>query len=135
MAKKNLWGQIPGAADIVTPTKLLKEQASELTNLTKGVLEGSVRVVREESTFEIHLLIVAPFLDNYEYLVVYALHSVDLYPVTVGPGWERYNPKQRKECADSEQFEAAVGEILSSQQTRRVIQSLLAQSHSTAQKV
>ena len=45
MAKKNLWGKISGADDIVTPTQILKEQASQLTDLTKGILEGQVRVL------------------------------------------------------------------------------------------
>lgn len=130
MARRNLWGKLPVDDDIVTPTQLIKEQASHLSDLTRGVLQGEVSVTRNLSKFEINLFIVAPFLDNYQYTVFWATHSLELWPVTVSPGWERFNSKQHKSCATAEELEATLGEVLSSEQVQRVVSSLLAQSRS-----
>lgn len=40
--RKNLWGDIPNADELRTPYTLLKEQASLLIELTKGLLIGEI---------------------------------------------------------------------------------------------
>jgi hypothetical protein len=40
--RKNLWGDIPNADELRTPYTLLKEQASLLTELTRGLLIGAI---------------------------------------------------------------------------------------------
>jgi hypothetical protein len=40
--RKNLWGDIPNADELRTPYTLLKEQASLLTELTRGLLIGEI---------------------------------------------------------------------------------------------
>ena len=129
MSSKNLWGQLPSTDEITTPTQILKEQATQLTDLTKGVLQGDVSVRQSSGKFLLQLAIQAPFVDNYEYVALYASHSLDLYPVTVAAGWEdKYHPKTKVDCANREEFETTIGGILSSDRIRRVIASLLAQS-------
>jgi hypothetical protein len=130
MSSKSLWGPLPGAEGITTPTQILKEQAQELSEQTKGVLHGDVSVAQYQGNFTITLAIQAPFVDNYEYEVLKAAHTLDLYPVAVSPGWDPYNPRSRVECADREEFQAAIGTILSAERIKRVIASLLAQSRS-----
>lgn len=39
---KNLWGELPLAEVIRTPAIILREQATLLTEMTTGVLEGEV---------------------------------------------------------------------------------------------
>jgi hypothetical protein len=128
MSTKSLWGQLPTIEGIRTPTQVLKEQATALTNMTNSVLQGDVSVGREYGNFSIDLNIVAPMLDNYHYHVVRATHGLDLYPVTIAPGWELYDRKEKIECADESELETALGKILSSQKVRSVVASLLAQS-------
>ena len=105
------------------------EQAGELNTATNGILQGHVSVVQSRGKFELELSIIAPMVDNYEYLVLVAKHSLDLYPVTVTPGWDRNGiEKKAVLCANQEEFENAVGDILSSERVRRAVTSLLAQS-------
>jgi hypothetical protein len=130
MSPKNLWGKLPDTETITTPTTILKEQAAELTEMTKAVLLGDVTVVQQYSKFELQLIIRVPLLDNYEYVVLYATHTLDLYPVTVSPGWDRYTAKSQVTCTNREEFESAVGTILSSDKMRQVLTSLVAQSRS-----
>src|ERR1022692_4548993 len=90
MSTKSLWGQLPPTEGIRTPTQVLKEQATALTDMTKGALQGEVSVSHRGGEFSLDLDIVVPALDNYRYLVVRANHKLDLYPVEVVPGW-KYN--------------------------------------------
>lgn len=128
MSAKNLWGQLPSASEITTPTQILKEQASELTNMTKGVLYGDVHVKQRSGKFELEFVIQVPVLDNYEYVVLYVKHGLSLYPATVVPGWDQYAAEKQVACADKEQLETAIGAILSSDHVKRIVASLIAQS-------
>lgn len=128
MSQKNLWGELPITDEIRTPTQILKEQAAFLENMTKGVLQGDVTVRRSHNNFELELTIVAPAIDNYRYVVVSASHNLGMYPVSVVPGWDKYNTKQRVECANETEFESALETLLSSDQIRRVVTLLLSQS-------
>jgi hypothetical protein len=127
MSTKSLWGQLPPTEGIRTPTQVLKEQATVLTDMTRGVLQGEVSVSHGGGVFSLDLHIVVPALDNYRYVVARATHGIDLYPVTVTPGW-KYNPKGGIVCADEGEFERELGTILSSEKVQHVVASLLAQS-------
>lgn len=96
--------------------------------MTGGALQGDVSVNRRDSEFSLDLDIVVPALDNYRYNVANARHNLDLYPVTVVPGWDSYNREVMVKCANEREFEIALEKILSSEKVRRVIASLLAQS-------
>jgi hypothetical protein len=129
MPTLNLWGQLPPTEKIRTPTQILKEQATALDDMTKGALQGSVTVRHDsQGTFNIDLDIVAPALDNYTYNVLEASHGLNLYPVKVRPGWKKFEYKEHFECADEEQLDLALGQVLTSPEVKRVITTLLAQS-------
>jgi len=49
-----------------------RQAVGDLTDATSSVLQGGVLVSREGDNFGIDLHIVAPVLDNYQYLVVRA---------------------------------------------------------------
>jgi hypothetical protein len=130
MNSRNLWGPLPATEQIITPTLILREQATQLSNMTNGILRGEVSVSSAGSTFVVSLAVVAPFVDNYTYLAVQVEHELELYPVTVRPGYDLYSSKVAVECTNQSEFEKAVGEILSSEHMQRIIRSLLAQSRS-----
>ena len=130
MLEKNLWGQLPIEDEIRTPTHILKEQATILTDMTKGVLQGEVSVGQDGGRFELNLYIVAPRIENYTFTVAWCSHGLDLYPVRVNPGWDRAYTA-RIECANEEEFESALKSILSSDKVRRVVSTLLGQSRAT----
>jgi hypothetical protein len=42
----SLWGSIPDPSSIATPIRILKEQASILSDMTEGTLRGEVILVK-----------------------------------------------------------------------------------------
>lgn len=154
-SKKNLWGELPNPETIRTPYTILKEQASILSEITNGLLIGEVINNQKDEFFVKTLRIKAPSLNNYTYSVVEVQHLIKLYPVFVknltsdpitkatdlidslrvnlghsslleDPGYKKYSSE--------EEFENALGQILSSQEVKRVISSLLAQIHADIPK-
>jgi hypothetical protein len=128
MPKVNLWGQLPQIDKIRTPTEVLREQASALGDMTSGTLQGEVTVSPREGSFNVDLDIVAPALDNYRFNVLEASHDLNLYPVKVRPGWNKYDAKGQVDCADESQLLGALEKVLTSPKVRSVVTTLLAQS-------
>jgi hypothetical protein len=148
-SKKNLWGELPNPETIRTPYAILKEQASILSEITKGLLIGEVINNQEDKFFVKILRIKAPSLNNYTYSVVEVKHLIQLYPVFVKnltsepitkatdlidslvdvrlPGL--LEDQGYKKYLSEEEFEKALGKILSSQGVKQVISALLAQIH------
>lgn len=139
----DLWGDDFGKVSVKAPVVILREQASLLGQRTKGVILGKVSASRTNS-FEglsYSFSLVVPALDNYTYGLFSISHSVtELYPVTfqidgeiasevnvVSPtaltSTSMYNVKAENE----EEFEGVLSQILKSQKTRKVLNSLLAQ--------
>ena len=81
MAEKNLWGTLPtGEEQGKGPRTILQNQAAALTEGTGGTLTGRVvtETVRDEMRHD--LIIVAPYLNNYEVGILRASHGVTMYP-------------------------------------------------------
>ncbi len=130
-SNKDLWGEIPSYETIRTPYTILKEQASLLTQKTNGLLIGEVSrdQARNTQQFATTLWIKAPSLNNYIYSIVSVKHSIQLYPVYI---IAETNPQIN--CSSEEEFEQALGKILSSPEVKRVISSLLAEIHADLPK-
>jgi len=76
--------RIPDADAIKTPMTILKEQASLLKQKTNGLLEGAVRIHRQELEDQIAVLeIVAPVLGNYSIGIVQIKYGLHFYPVRI----------------------------------------------------
>jgi hypothetical protein len=140
---KNLWGEIPKAEIKRTPYTILKEQASQLSRITNGLLIGDVYKNLKQNPLASNLIaqnnpsqsgyqerfvnilrIKAPSLNNYTYSVVQVEYPITLYPAKVrGLAVEDFS----QECQNEEEFEQALGEILSSEPVKRAVSTLLAQ--------
>jgi hypothetical protein len=130
-SKKNLWGELPNAETIRTPYTILKEQASMLSEITNGLLIGEVVVNNQiDKLFIITLRIKAPSLNNYTYSVVEVRQPIQIYPVAV----INLLDSRGGNYSSEEEFENALGEILSSQEVKRGISGLLAQIHADIPK-
>lgn len=158
--KKNLWGELPSLETIRTPYTILKEQASILNEMTKGLLMGEVIHNQKDKLFVIILRIKAPSLNNYTYSVLEVQHPIKLYPVFVkNLASDNFNSLEKSlmnavdnplmsladpsrlliqqgysKCSSEEEFENALGQILSSQEVKQVISALLAQIHADIPK-
>lgn len=147
-SKKNLWGELPKTETIRTPYTILKEQASILSEITNGLLIGEVINSQNDKFFVKILRIKAPSLNNYTYSVVEVQHLIQLYPVFIKnltsepitkatalidslrfdvriPGL--LEDQGYKKYVSEEEFENALGQILSSKEVKQVISALLAQ--------
>jgi len=129
---QNLWGELPLAEAIRTPASILQEQANQLTELTKGILEGEVTkgksqlTTRKNKPFIVRFNIIAPALDNYRYAVMRVYHDIVLYPLAVV---DQVNGLEY-ECEDEDNFINVVAQILSSTAVHKAIAALLSQSKS-----
>jgi hypothetical protein len=154
-SKKNLWGELPKPETIRTPYTILKEQASILSEITNGLLIGEVINNQRDKFFVKILRIKAPSLNNYTYSVVEVQHSIKLYPVfvknlTADPITKATDlidslrvdlrhpdlleDQGYKKYSSEEEFENALGQILSSKGVKQVISALLAQIHADIPK-
>ena len=129
MAVKNLWGELPEAADIRSPITILREQASLLTQMTKGTLDGEVSLRNFDGIFVARLAIRVPALDNYAFTVLRAQYSIELYPVTVT---ESTGDAPIYDCNDEESFQTTLAQILSSERINNVIGNLISLSSSAS---
>jgi hypothetical protein len=131
MAEQTLdfWPDIGDTKPKVTPLSLMKQQAALLGRHTGNVLEGRVRSTTFRGGVNHTFVIAAPALD-YQYELFNVSHTmVDIYPVTVvsaprvGEGPLEKPPVLRSQ----EEFLQWLKDVLSSDTTKRVLGSLLAQ--------
>jgi hypothetical protein len=126
---ENLWGELPDVSQIRTPYTVLKEQASLLTDMTKGTLVGEVNQTQDGTNISLGLRIRAPALNNYIYAVLNGKHNLSLYPVSF---WSAAGG-QIITCATEEEFMSRLGTFLKNDAVRNVIKGLLAQAHAQQQ--
>jgi hypothetical protein len=106
------------------PVAILRSQAALLASKTDGLVEAFVLSGKRNADLHYQFYLRAPALDNYAYLLLTVVHPVHLYPVTLIA--ETTGEEYR---ADSqEQFVEKLRAILSSPETVKVVESLLAQS-------
>jgi hypothetical protein len=121
MAARDFWGDIQ-ENEVRTPLSILREQAALLGPKTKHLLKAEVGTYVSSERFVHHFNLVVPALDNYRYELFGITHGIDLYPVVeVGRPQEMHN---------EDEFIAWLQQRLTSQQTRRIINTLMSQARS-----
>ena len=127
---KSLWGDLPIENTIRTPYVILKEQASILTKATNGLLFGRVsrRSIQDKNhskyNFYCWLDIAVPSINNYSILIVEMSYPNTFYPVEIStPVIDHVF----EECHSEEALDSILGQILSSNEVRRVISGLLSE--------
>lgn len=134
ISPRNLWPEDIAVTNAVAPVTILKEQASLLGERTKNLVEGSVvapGIVRDvdfllKDRFSYGFNLVAPALNNYRYRLFSISHGVEFYPLTIS-GSEALNSDELQ-VNNEEEFFKALETIFSSEKTKRIIGSLIAQS-------
>jgi hypothetical protein len=121
---ESFWA-VPDSATLRTPLSILREQASALTEQTKGAIVGSVETRTDNGTLDVHLTLIVPALNDYRHRILTYKQPIDLYPghlVASGQEMARFI-----EISDENQFVSEVKGILSSDRTKNILTSLLAQ--------
>jgi hypothetical protein len=117
------WPDDFGRFTVTPPITILREQAAILGKKTRGAVEGLVTTSKEADGFAHYFYVVAPSLDNYTYRLFAVTHAVQLYPVVI-----HAEVMQRSfQAATEEEFVEHLRSILSSEQTKKVIQAIRAQ--------
>jgi hypothetical protein len=117
---KTFWA-ILDVTNVRAPLSILREQASALTEQTKGTLVGMVEAKSEGGKIEISLHISVPSLNDYRYRVLTYRQPIELYP---GMMFDETAYQVEDEMAFAETIKA----ILSSNRARNVLVSLLSQA-------
>lgn len=145
---ENLWPSDILTIDIVPPVALLRQQATQLGQITQNILVGFVETMQrtdEETSETVYnnlthtLYIVAPALGNYRYKLITIIHSVDdLYPVhVIYDAANKYDPPKSTMTQDmslggslenEDQLIQRLRKTFHHEQTKKVMQSLIAQS-------
>ena len=125
MSAENMWGEINTPANQRTPTSILREQASILNQLTRGVLIGSIEQEPTNNNILVYnFSITAPAINNHKFAILTLQYSITIYPLTVTD----HTVHVQRQCLNEEDFTSILKNILSSVQVKRVISALLIQS-------
>jgi hypothetical protein len=125
MNAENMWGEITAPANQRTPTSILREQASILSELTKGVLIGAIeQEPTNTNTLIYNFSITAPAINNHKFAILTLQYSITIYPLTLTD----HTVHVQRQCLNEENYTATLKAILSSTQVKRVIAALLIQS-------
>jgi len=125
-ASEDFWPSDIGQSNIITPVAMMREQAALLGDKTNQQVTANVQSLGGAPTqLNWSFQLVSPALGNYRYELFRVTHPLALYPATVG--WEGHPTMS----IDSEEaFRVALKQILGSDQTKKIVQALLAQAKS-----
>lgn len=127
---KNLWGDLPKPDQLVAPISILRHQAGLLSDMTNGLLIGEVKKFPNSPRGIGNSLIVrVPAMGNYTSRLLVIDHGALLYPVDVVEGAS----SKVYTCDSQEAFESALGQILNSSSTKKLIQGLLSAAKASEQ--
>lgn len=111
-----------------TPRQVLTQQARLLGEITSDVLNGIVKTRRDpgESAYLLHdLIVIAPRLDAYRFIILRVSQPLTIYPLEIRGGLLE---DTTYECNNIDEFKKDIREILSAEKTKKVIHSLYLQS-------
>lgn len=124
MTSENLWGELPNVAGLRTPLTILREQASHLAKISRGLLEAEVEVRNlANQTTVLTLRVIAPTLDSYSVTLAQIDHGLGFYPLVL----QNSQSHQVFEVAGEARFKQVLKAVLSSAEVQAVLRALLAQ--------
>lgn len=105
-----------------TPVSILREQAALLGEKTQHMLRGEVVSNAKGQSLKHRFFITVPALDDYRYELLWVEHSLDLYPINA---WFNNSVSS---IGSEESFVGWLREALSSEQTAKIVRTLLSQA-------
>ncbi|MGB0010130.1 MAG: hypothetical protein WBQ03_00905 [Candidatus Sulfotelmatobacter sp.] len=123
MCADDFWPDDIGESSVVTPVSILKEQAAALGPKTKGLVTAGVVPTQSGNPQYLAYIfsLVAPAV-SYRYQLLTVTHPISLYPVNAA--YKGIN----KNLLGEIEFKAWLKEVLSSEETKRIVAALIAQS-------
>jgi len=133
ISPRDLWPEDIAVNEAVAPVAILKDQASLLGERTKNLVEGRV-TQRDRSysdpDFTYDFYVVAPALNNYRYRLFSISHGVEFYPLRIQESgtFDADGRDFELKVNDEDELLETLAKIFSSQKTKGIISSLIAQS-------
>lgn len=109
MGIKGLWPTDLVESTAETPEDILLVQARDLTEKTRGMIEGRIEKGSHGDWVVIDLLLVLPSLNDYAYQLLKIRHKVPAYPLEIVEGAAKTTPVTTRQ-----EFEAALARIFAS---------------------
>ena len=122
---ESFWA-IPDVGKLRTPATILREQASALTEQTKGTLVGIAEAHPDGGSLRLNLDVSVPSLNSYRYRILTYTQPIELYPGLLSYG------RAVTKVGDEAEFEKEMKAILSSVQVKQILTSLLSQAADVA---
>lgn len=103
---------------------LLREQAALLGQKTKNLVEAEVSTdALPDHHISHNFTLVAPAMDNYRYGLLTVIHPIETYPLTI-----HFAPDNSSfQAKNEDDFLGLLKRLLSSEKTKKIVQSLIAQ--------
>lgn len=108
---RNLWPPTLAPRTLRTPVSVLRRQAEELYQKTKGLLRGELVFDGKDANFSVSFNVVAPALGNYRFWILSVYQSAEGFPVTLK---NRGSDPRVVAAENIEEFETRLAEILAS---------------------
>ncbi len=122
---RDFWPANLAIIDVLAPVGILREQAALLGQKTKNLVEAEVTTsTHHDGTIMLQFYLVVPAMDHYRYRLFSVNHGAELYPLDIYFG---SGPGPFSKAANEQDFISQLKNILSSEKTKRVVGSLLAQ--------
>ena len=136
----DLWPDDVVLSTVLSPLAILRFQAGQLRQRTKGLLEAEVQMEeKKEGRIQLSFDLIAPALDRYRYRLFTMEHDKQLvYPVRLDLGGfcfpgEFGNYLDWVDAASQDEFVRWVAEIFKCERVRSVIHSLIARSNDSSE--
>lgn len=136
---KDLWPDNINTVDASAPVRIIRHQASCLSEKTRGLVHGDVKQHSDDGSwgsrypFEWSFCLVAPALNNYTYRLFTIRHDFGLYPVKfdidrdviheIAPDSE-----QQIEADSEDDLVETLEQIFRSAKTQQIIHAMIAQT-------
>lgn len=123
----DLWPVLTGEPEVKSPLLILREQAAKLGAKTSNIIEAEVTAnPSDEGFLHVRLILKAPALNGYEYVLLSVNQPIDLYPAYLTE--EHYSGDVKNE----QEFKEFLAKLFTSDRTVQIINSLIAQSKHAA---
>jgi hypothetical protein len=123
MPATDLWPDFQAPEAINSPVFLLKEQAAQLKQKTKGlVLAGLRPASAPDGSFWVGFDLYSPALGEYTYRLFEVTYPTQFFPITLT------GATGAQTAQTLEQFKGLLESVLRSQRTKQVVEAIMAQA-------
>lgn len=125
MPSQDMWGDFQ-VQSLRVPVQLLREQAAALGPRTKNLVVAEVSTSTRRDEFRHGLELVVPALDDYRYHLLSLAHDIHLYPLFLE--YDGDVELSARNISSEDELNQALHRALSSEKTKRIINSLISQA-------